>query len=57
MSVLLSEMSHLKCLVAPDGDPDVVPVPDLLLVQQDHGGRGGVLGGETVPGDEGVLAD
>ena len=50
-------LSHLECLVAPDGDPDVVPVSDLLLVQQDHGWRGRLLGREAVSGAEGVPAD
>ena len=53
----LSSLSHLECLVAPDGDPDVVPVSDLLLVQQDQGWRGRLLGREAVSGSERLLAD
>ena len=53
----VSQFSNLESLVTPDGDPDVVPVPDLVLVQQDHGWRGGLLGREAVSGAQRVPAD
>ena len=47
---------HLKRLVAPDGDPDVVPVEDLLLVQKYHCWWGSFLRSKTVSRSEGTRA-
>ena len=43
---------HLERLVAPDGDPDVVPVEDLVLVQDDDSRRGGLLPTVAVSGGQ-----
>ena len=49
-------ISHLEGLVTLDGDPDVVVVEDLLLVEEYDGRGGRLLGTEPVSGCEGPRA-